>query len=109
MEGWRKGPMITDKQRSTKEFAERERNIFYDTDNILETQWEKLRVCPDCSGVLGIDSETDRGYGIYAVHIPRKACNACRNLGYEWYESSDLKKYRRVFLQDRTRDEYLVR
>jgi acetoin utilization deacetylase AcuC-like enzyme len=109
MDGWRKGPMITDKQRSSKEFAERERSIFYDTDNVLETQLEKLRVCPDCSGTLGIDSETDRGYGIYAVHIPRKACNACRNLGYEWYESSDLRKYRRVFLQDRTRDEYLVR
>lgn len=106
---WRKGPQLREKSLSGKKIVTRERNIFYDTDNIFETQYEKLRICPDCSGVLGIDSETDRGYHIYAVHIPRKACRKCRETGYEWFDSSDERIYNQVFLQDRTHDEYLVR
>jgi len=91
------------------EFAKRERNIFYDTDQICESQREHLRVCPDCSGVLAIDSDTDRGRQIYAVHIPRKACEACRQQGYEWYEACRDRRYDAVFLQDRTKDRYLVK
>ncbi|MEN6483585.1 MAG: histone deacetylase [Syntrophobacteraceae bacterium] len=108
LEFWRRGP-ATRKEYRERQFAERERTIFYDTDNILETQQEKLRVCPDCSGVLGIDSRTDRGYHIYAVHIPRKACKFCRDLGYQWFESRSVREYNRVFLQDRSEDRYLVR
>jgi len=90
-------------------FAKRERNIFYDTDQIHESQREHLRVCPDCSGVLAIDSDTDRGRQIYAVHVPRKACEACRQQGYEWYEACRDRRYDAVFLQDRTKDQYLVK
>ncbi|MFP5213824.1 MAG: histone deacetylase, partial [Acidobacteriota bacterium] len=60
-------------------------------------------------GVLAIDSEIDTGYHIYAVHIPRKACKNCQELGYEWFQSCDFRKFNRVFLQDRTKDQYLVR
>lgn len=109
MNCWRKGDEIREKSRASQKIAERELSIFYDTDNILETQHETLRVCPDCSGVLGIDSETDRGYHIYAVHIPRKACKACQELGYEWYESKDLRRTNQVFLQDRVNDTYMMR
>ncbi|SMC18153.1 Acetoin utilization deacetylase AcuC [Desulfacinum hydrothermale DSM 13146] len=95
--------------RESKEFAQRERTIFYDTDNILENQKERLRVCPDCSGVLSIDSLTDRGYHIFAVHIPRKACNACLALGEEWYDTVNLRAYDRAFLQDRRNNRYLTK
>jgi hypothetical protein len=95
--------------RSANEFAERDRSIFYDTDQILENQKEKLRLCPDCSGVLAIDSIADRGYHIYAVHIPRKACKQCQELGYQWFDTAQSRSYSRVFLQDRTQDQYLVR
>ena len=109
MEYWKKAPGIKEKNIATRQFADRERTIFYDTDNILETQQEKLRVCPHCSGVLGIDSSTDTGYHVYAVHLPRKVCPACRNLGYQWFESVSMKDYNQAFLQDRSRDEYHVR
>ena len=98
-----------EKLRGAKEFAQRERTVFYDTDNIMESQKEKLRLCPDCSGALAIDSTADNGYHIHAVHIPRKACNECRDLGYQWFESADGRSFSHVFLQDRSRDQYLVR
>jgi len=109
MEHWKDRVELGDRMRLGKEFAEREHSVFYDTDNILETQKEKLRVCSDCSGVLAIDSKTDSGYHIYAVHIPRKACNVCRELGYQWYDTAALTVFNQVFLQDRTHNQYLVK
>ncbi|GLI34380.1 histone deacetylase family protein [Desulforhabdus amnigena] len=109
MDCWQKGPEIREKYLAGKPFVSRGRSIFYDTDNILETQRENLRVCPDCSGVLAIDSETDTGYHIYAVHIPRKACKECQEMGYKWYDSADQKIYHQIFLQDRTHDQYFVK
>ncbi|HOI93514.1 MAG TPA: histone deacetylase [Syntrophobacter fumaroxidans] len=107
--GWKKAPEIRKKQLSGRKFAERERSIYYDTDNILESQRETLRVCPDCSGVLSIDSSTDTGYHILAVHIPRKACKECVDQGFKWYDSADARRFNRIFLQDRMNDQYLVR
>lgn len=109
LDSWKKAYEVKGKFLSGKKFAERDRSIYYDTDNILETQHEMLRVCPDCSGVLSIDSSTDTGYHIFAVHIPRKACNECREQGFKWYEAADMRILNRVFLQDRTEDNYLVR
>lgn len=93
----------------SRKFDERTRNIYYDTDNIGERQQETLRVCPDCAGALKIASSSDRGTHILAIHIPRDACRECKDLGYEWYESADKASYDHVFLQDRPKDEYLVR
>jgi len=109
METWEKSAEVRDKHRASLRFAKRERNIFYDTDQIYESQRENLRVCPDCSGVLAIHSDTDRGKQIHAVHIPRKACKACQELGYEWFDSSRARQYDGVFLQDRPRDQYVVK
>lgn len=92
-----------------QEYAERRLQIYYDTDNISEDRREKLRVCPECAGVLGIDSRADNGYHIYAVHIPRKACGSCQELGYRWFDSADPKVFTHVFLQDRTHDQYIIR
>jgi acetoin utilization deacetylase AcuC-like enzyme len=109
LEKWRKCPGILAENRSNPKLVERERSIFYDTGNILETQKERVRVCPDCSGVLSIDSRTDSGYRIYAVHIPRKACNTCLELGHKWYDEVKGRPYDRVFLQDRRSRQYLVK
>jgi hypothetical protein len=109
LENWSKSADLREKHQASLKFAKRERNIFYDTDQIQESQRENLRVCPDCSGVLAIDSDTDRGRQIYAVHIPRKACKACQELGYQWYEGFEGKHYDGVFLQDRVHNQYLVR
>ncbi len=90
-----------------KKFAERSRNIFYDTDNITETQNEKIRICIDCPGALRIDSTSSRGFHIMAVHIPRKACTKCRETGYKWFDSADKYTYDLILLQDRTTGKFL--
>jgi hypothetical protein len=50
-------------------YIERRKSIFYDTDNIAETQTEVLRVC-DCPGVFRIDSRASNGYYALCIHIP---------------------------------------
>ncbi len=106
---WKQGPELRAQNRGRGEYAERERNIFYDTDQILESQREKVRLCTQCSGVVAIDSSTDMGRRVYAVHIPRKACRECREAGYKLYDSAPIKSYNRIFLQDRTSDQYFTR
>ncbi|MEN6439722.1 MAG: histone deacetylase [Syntrophobacter sp.] len=106
---WKQGPELRARDHGRDEFAVRERNIFYDTDQILESQREKVRLCTRCPGVVAIDSSTDMGRAVYAVHIPRKACTECREAGYKLYDSAAIKRYNRIFLQDRTSDEYLTR
>lgn len=93
----------------SQEYADRETHIYYDTDRISEARKEKVRVCMDCAGVLGIDSKADTGYHIYGVHIPRKACGICQELGYRWFDSADSRRFTHVFLQDRTSGQYLSR
>ena len=107
LENWEKRNETKDRELIEKGFDDRSRNILYDTDNLSETQKEKIRVCPECSGTLQIDSSSDRGFHILAVHIPRKACNACQNLGHEWYDAAQKEDYDFAFLQDRVEDKYL--
>jgi len=106
---WEKAPKMREEALGDKQFAERERNIFYDTDGIYEFQYETIRLCHDCAGVLAIDSETDAGCRIHAIHIPRKACKICQETGHDWFDSRDARNYNYIFLQDRTHDRYLVR
>ena len=106
---WQSRASIMQKVKGDKAFDERKRSIFYDTDNINEAQKETIRICDDCSGALKIESNSNRGYKVLAIHIPCKACDACKNQGYVWYEEVDAGKYDGVFLQDRTQDKYLVK
>lgn len=108
MSNWKARQLIQDRMRANKNFAKRRRNIFYDTDGFNENQNETLRICNECSGVLSIDSSSDIGLHILAIHVPRKACRACRELGFEWYDAANKKKYDMIFLQDRVNDRYLI-
>ncbi len=91
------------------EFEKRTRQIHYDTDNFSEIQKETIRICPDCGGAIKIDSSSDIGSKIRGIHIPKKACNKCRETGHGWFDSSDQKSFNHVFLQDRAEDKYLDR
>ncbi|MGD2271815.1 MAG: histone deacetylase [Desulfobacterales bacterium] len=104
---WQQRKTETSRIQEGKEYNERSRRVFYDTDQIAESQLERIRVCPDCAGALRIDSTSSRGYQILAVHIPRKACEDCRQAGYRWYESAERERFDYIFLQDRTSDMYL--
>ena len=109
LEVWKLGTGIREDNPNKGKLFERDRRIFYDTDHIVEIQREAIRACPDCSGLLTIDSRTDSGRRIFAVHIPRKACEECRQSGYKAYDSTDIRRYNQIFLQDRTSDQYFSR
>ncbi|MEW6076827.1 MAG: histone deacetylase [Thermodesulfobacteriota bacterium] len=106
---WKQRDELTEKRRAGKAFEERTNQIYYDTDGIYETQQEKVRICSDCAGALRIDSSSDRGARILAVHIPLHACEKCREIGRQWYDEADPRSYLRVFLQNRPDDEYLTK
>ncbi len=107
---WRKQlPDLREKAYGKGELHERELKIFYDTDNIMELQTERIRLCRECSGVLRIDSRTDKRYHILAIHIPRKACKTCQEMGYRWFDTANPQEFHKIFLQDRTHDQYLIR
>lgn len=96
-----KGEMPASKHKEG-EIIRRALDIYYDTDNIRETQQERIRCCSDCAGALSIHSSASTGNNILAVHIPRDACPRCRETGYEWFEKdAGSKSYDRVYLQDR--------
>jgi acetoin utilization deacetylase AcuC-like enzyme len=86
--------------------ARRQRQVYYDTDGIREQQTESISVCSDCAGVWQIQSNASTGYRILAVHIPRKACPACRRQGRDWYQAAQADGCHRVYLQDRENDRF---
>lgn len=104
---WERRDALKNQIQKTDGFEKRTRSIFYDTDGISEKQIETIRPCQDCPGALRIDSSSDQGYHILAIHIPLKACSKCKEVGYDWYESADSNTYRKIFLQDRTQDTYI--
>ncbi|MEE4359500.1 MAG: histone deacetylase [Desulfococcaceae bacterium] len=109
MQTWARREENREKMQGRKTFDERSRNIFYDTDNILEKQRETVRICRDCGGAWCMDTSSDRGHRILAVHIPFAACNACIEKGHEWFEHADRGIFDAVCLQDRTADTFTRR
>ena len=90
------------------DIQERHREIYYDTDNILERQKEKIRICRDCGGAFQVESTAMPGFRVMAVHIPQYACPICREKGYEMYESAPRNNYDKIILQDKSQDNYIV-
>jgi acetoin utilization deacetylase AcuC-like enzyme len=109
LENWHGRRELTVNMRQREDCGRRNRNIFYDTDNINETQQEEIRICDHCAGALRIESSSNYRVNILAVHIPRKACPECKNRAYDWYQNADSKRYDHIFLQDRTEDKYFTR
>jgi acetoin utilization deacetylase AcuC-like enzyme len=106
---WQQRQNIQEQIQSKGEIFERRREIFYDTDGIAETQTEQVKACTECGGAWQIDSSSDRGQHILAVHIPVSACESCRNLGLRWYDEAERQDFDFKFLRDRSTDDYYVK
>jgi acetoin utilization deacetylase AcuC-like enzyme len=109
LEGWNQRETVKRRLLDAKTTDFRQRRIYYDTDNIVETQKETITVCRKCAGALKIDSSSDRGTHLLGVHIPRKACRKCRQEGQAWFEASGMSEFDLVFLQDRTQDKFSIK
>ncbi len=85
---------------------QKEKQIYYDTDRILEKQTRHFTACPSCSGIESTDSTSSTGYHILAITIPKRACTSCVNLAYHLYKNPP-STFTHIYLQDRVVDEYL--
>lgn len=88
--------------------VERHRTVFYDTDGIHETQVERVRACSACAGALSIASRATTGSKALCVHVPLRACLACRETAGRWVEEGRGGDFHNVYLQDRDRRLYNV-
>lgn len=92
-------------KRDGQEWWVRQKNIYYDTDDITEAQTEELLLCPDCRGILKVVSRTTKNPACLGIEIPLGACPRCRNLGHTLYEEAQVKEgYRYAQLIDRPGD-----
>ncbi|NLY52111.1 MAG: histone deacetylase [Firmicutes bacterium] len=96
-------------------FYTRRRQIYYDTDNIMEEQVEKIKLCSACSGWRVIHSGAARGMGgglgratvIAAVLLPWHVCEDCRREAEAEFQGAQKSgRFRYVYLQDVERDIY---
>lgn len=106
LDTWQNRERLAQQMRARHDSHQRSRQIFYDTDNIYETQHETVRICDDCAGALRIESSSDRRISILGVHIPVDACPQCQEQAHQWYEKADADRFNHLFLQDRTEDIY---
>lgn len=103
---WRRREEIRQQMVKGKDFVERRRGIYYDTDGIREEQRERTRVCEKCGGWTELHSSADTGEKLTAVLIPKYACPRCAAEGRQAFLS--LKKNgRRLYLQDRSAGQFI--
>lgn len=107
LEIWRQRKALTEARRADPDCRKRSRRIYYDTDNIYETQNETVQICDECAGALRIESRSDRRVRILGVHLPRKACPQCKEIAYRWYEAANRDEFDHILMQDRSTDTYL--
>ncbi|UZQ82032.1 histone deacetylase [Thermoanaerobacter sp. RKWS2] len=104
---WQRREDIRRETIKNQQYILRPRSIYYDTDGIHETQIQRFKVCPKCSGVNTIQSRSDWSIEIFAISIPRDACKACIDEGYNLYNQIPAGKYYKVYLQDRVNDVFM--
>ncbi len=89
------------KEKPVEGFFIRQRSIFYDTDGIQENQREKLRDCPNCPGLLWLESSSNVQGLSLGLQIPRRACEKCVNLALEMEATAKKsKRYTTIQLID---------
>ncbi|MFY9175400.1 MAG: histone deacetylase [Peptococcia bacterium] len=99
-----------------QEIYSQRKRIYYDTDQIQEIQEERVYYCPDCQGLYQVTSQAQKSWGnaptAWCLSIPRTACSACENKGYDlWQEATEKitkssAPYDCYLLQDKKADKY---
>ncbi len=104
---WQWRHELKEKARSQPQGNIRQRQIYYDTDNIRETQNEVIVICDECAGALRIESSAEGRDKILAVHVPFRACSRCQDQGAQWFETADPNAYNHIYLQHRVDDRFV--
>ncbi len=106
---WKNKDALAKEKFKGKTEVKREQQIYYDTAGVMEHQVQTFTICADCAGVNSIDSHNDTGTHIFAITIPRKACQSCIDKAYSLFNDTSKSSYTHIYLQDRVNDEYLTR
>ena len=87
------------------EFFERRRQIYYDTDNIYESQQEYIRLCRACPGWRAVYTQSTRVRQVAAaVLLPWKPCPSCRQEAEGQYRQLAAEgRFQQVVWQDPAR------
>lgn len=89
-------------------FSIRNKEIFYDTDDIRESQVEKVMYCTKCAGISKIETRSSINSLSSCIEIPIKACDLCRSEGVHLYRDDiKSKKYKHVIFINRRDRVYL--
>lgn len=70
----------------------RQREIFYDTDHIRETQREYLRDCDHCPGVLRLESRSNVTPLSLGILVPVGGCEQCAAEGLRQFEEGQVRE-----------------
>jgi len=109
MELWKGRKALKERLFGDARYVKRKKFIYYDTDGVSEQQEETVRICPDCGGLVMIESVADTGNRIFAVVLPGRCCPQCRSHGEGFFERTNRGKHNRIYFQDRERGIFLVK
>jgi len=84
----------------------RRRSIYYDTDDITETQVERLKDCPHCPGLLIVESETAKTPKSLGLHVPVQGCDMCSQEAEERFVKSRQAGFAHAQISDRVTKRY---
>lgn len=89
------------------EFFVRNKDIYYDTDNISESQVEAVVMCPDCSGTLKVETWSSVNPLSVGIQVPIDACDRCVAMGHRLLEEAHVKgNYRYIQYINRKEKQY---
>lgn len=114
LDAFRSRESVTERYRAKGRVFETEpRSVFYDTDQIQESQNNNFRVCPECCGYRLIESSCVQRdgtrYDVFCVSLPAACCGTCGGEAYQIIEQVEKKRvHDLVYLQDRIRDEFRI-
>ncbi len=85
----------------------RNKDIYYDTDGIRESQVESVVLCPDCSGTLQVETWSSVNPLSLGIQVPIDACDRCAERGRQMLEEARRKgNYRYIQYINRKNKEY---
>lgn len=106
-EQWKNKQTLARHRFGSDKVITRQRQVYYDTAGIMETQSQEFMVCHACTGFNLVRSRNDRGARMVGITIPRKACSDCRDEGYRLFEEVKITGSHTTMLQDVDRDIFL--
>jgi acetoin utilization deacetylase AcuC-like enzyme len=91
-----KPPTRPSKGEITDNVFSRMKDVFYDTDQISESQVESVLLCPDCSGVVKIETWSTVNPLSCCIEIPQNVCRRCHDAGLRMLEEAQVKGNYRI-------------